>query len=153
MSIEKVRAYLTALGYEDRIVEFAENSATVELAAKAAGVEPARIAKSLAFRVGERVILVVCAGDTRIDNRKFKTSFGAKPSMLSFEKVEELIGYAVGGVCPFAVNEGVEIFLDEGLLRFDVVLPAAGSDNSCVRVSPAELERLSKANGWVDVCR
>ena len=152
-TIEKVRAYLAERGVADRILEFEVSSATVELAAKAAGVEPARIAKSLSFLVNGRGILVVFAGDARVDNQKFKAVFHTKAKMLSADQTLELIGHAVGGVCPFALNEGVEVYLDESLRRFETVFPACGSSNSAIELSPVELEELSAAKAWVDVAK
>ncbi|CAK7021549.1 MAG: hypothetical protein PEGG_00884 [Paraeggerthella hongkongensis] len=153
MAIDKVRTFLEERGMEDRVLEFETSSATVDLAAAAVGCEAARIAKTLSFRVGDRVVLVVAAGDARIDNPKFKAQFGAKPKMLKAEEAEPLIGHAVGGVCPFAVNEGVEVCLDESLRRFDVVYPAAGNAASAVRLTPDELERCASPCAWVDVCK
>lgn len=152
MSIEKVRAYFRRFGMEDRILEFPVSSATVELAAQALGVEGARIAKTLSFKLGERVLLVVCAGDTRVDNRRYKERFGGKAKMLTHDEAAELIGHAVGGVCPFAVPETVEVYLDESLRRFQTVYPAAGSSNSAIEMSMEELERFSGGT-WVDVCK
>lgn len=153
MSIERVREFFRSKGMEDRILEFDVSSATVELAAEAVGCEPQRIAKSLAFHVGDRVVLVVCAGDAKINNQKYKAQFQTKAKMLAYEEAEPLIGYPVGGVCPFAVNEGVEVYLDESLRRFDTVYPAGGSANSAVKLTIPELEALSGAGGWVDVCK
>ena len=153
MSIEKARAHLKKHGLEDRIQEFTVSSATVALAAQALHCEPARIAKSLSFEKGESAILVIAAGDARIDNPKFKQRFGMKAKMLSAEKVEPLIGHGVGGVCPFGVNEGVEIYLDESLRRFETVYPAAGTPSSAVHLTLEELERASEALGWVDVTK
>ena len=154
MSIERVKAYLAERNMADRIQEFAASSATVELAAKAVGVAPARIAKTLSFKLGEdRVLLVVAAGDAKVDNGRYKMAFGGKAKMLTAEEALERVGHAVGGVCPFAVNEGVEVYLDESLRRFQTVFPAAGSANSAVELTPEELERLSEAQGWVDVCK
>lgn len=152
MSIERVRAYLGARGMEDRIREFPVSSATVELAAQALGVEPARIAKTLSFKLGERVILIVAAGDARVDNPRYKAEFGGKAKMLTPQEAEELVGHRVGGVCPFAVNPGVEIRLDQSLRRFDVIYPAAGSANSAVVLNCQELEELTGGT-WVDVCK
>ena len=151
MSIERVRAYFTELGIEGRIREFDQSSATVELAAKAVGVEPARIAKTLSFMVGETPTLIVFAGDARVDNKRYKQRFHTKAKMLSHEDAARLVGHAVGGVCPFAVNEGVEVWLDESLRRFGTVFPACGSSNSAIELTIPELERYSKALGWVDV--
>lgn len=153
MSVEKVRAYLTPYGVTQRIRELEVSSATVELAAAALGVAPARIAKTLSFKVGERPILVVAAGDARIDNGKYKHFFGVKAKMLTPEEAVERIGHAVGGVCPFGVKEGVEVYLDRSMDRFETVLPAAGSSNSCIELTLPELEKFSGAKGWVDVCK
>ena len=153
MSIEKVRGFLRVRGMEDRVIEFDVSSATVALAAEALGVPGERIAKSLAFLVGERAVIVVAAGDRRIDNPKFKAAFGTKAKMLTPEQTLALTGHAVGGVCPFAVNDGCRVFLDESLRRFDTVYPAAGSASSAVRLTPAELEELTGSPGWVDVCK
>ena len=153
MSIEKVKAYFAEYGMEDRILEFPVSSATVELAAQALNCEPKRIAKTLSFRVGEQAILVVAAGDTRVDNAKYKNRFGVKAKMLSHEEAAEMIGHAVGGVCPFAVKEGVAVYLDESLKRFPTVFPAAGSSNSAIELTIAELETYSRFTAWVDVCK
>lgn len=151
MSIERVRAHLAQYGLDERIREFDTSSATVELAAAAVGVEPARIAKTLSFMVGQTPTLVVFAGDARINNQAFKATFHTKAKMLSAEQAAELVGHAVGGVCPFGVNPGVEVYLDESLRRFDTVWPAAGSSNSAVELTCDELERASGSRGWVDV--
>lgn len=153
MSIERVRHYLAKWGVEDRIQEFSVSSATVELAALAVGVEPARIAKSLSFKLDERTIIVVAAGDAKVDNGKYKAAFGGKAKMLTADEVVERIGHAVGGVCPFAVNDGVEVYLDSSMRRFETVYPAAGSSNSAIELNCDELERFSGAAGWVDVCK
>lgn len=153
MSIEKVREYFKSLGIDNRIKEFNESSATVELAAHALGCGPERIAKTLSFRVKDDCILIVTAGDVKIDNPKYKTQFGAKASMLKFDEAEEFIGHAVGGVCPFAVNEGVKVYLDESLKRFETVFPACGSSNSAIELTIAELEKYSGFIAWVDVCK
>ena len=153
MSIEKVKAYFAEYGMEERILEFPVSSATVELAAQALNCEPKRIAKTLSFRVGEQAILVVAAGDTRVDNAKYKNRFGVKAKMLSHEEAAEMIGHAVGGVCPFAVKEGVAVYLDESLKRFPTVFPAAGSSNSAIELTIAELETYSRFTAWVDVCK
>ena len=153
MSIEKVKAYFAEYGMEDRILEFPVSSATVELAAQALNCEPKRIAKTLSFRVGEQAILVVAAGDARVDNAKYKNRFGVKAKMLSHEEAAEMIGHAVGGVCPFAVKEGVAVYLDESLKRFPTVFPAAGSSNSAIELTIAELENYSRFTDWVDVCK
>lgn len=153
MSIERVREYFTAKGVADRILEFDVSSATVELAAQALGCEGKRIAKTLSFHVEDRVVLIVAAGDAKIDNPKYKAEFHAKAKMLSFEEAESLIGHAVGGVCPFAVNDGVEVFLDESLKRFETVFPACGSSNSAIELTISELEDLSGFTKWIDVCK
>ncbi len=153
MSIEKVKSYFAEYGMENRILEFPVSSATVELAAQALNCEPKRIAKTLSFRVGEQAILVVAAGDARVDNAKYKNRFGVKAKMLSHEEAAEMIGHAVGGVCPFAVKEGVAVYLDESLKRFPTVFPAAGSSNSAIELTIAELENYSRFTAWVDVCK
>ncbi|MBM6683453.1 YbaK/EbsC family protein [Collinsella intestinalis] len=153
MAIERVRAYFAEEGIADRILEFDTSSATVELAAAAVGCEPARIAKTLSFRVGDRVALIVAAGDARIDNPKFKAQFHCKAKMLSADEAEELIGHAVGGVCPFAVNEGCDVYLDESLRRFETVFPACGSSNSAIELTCEELDRYAHPVAWVDVCK
>mgnify|MGYP000876619406 CR=1 FL=1 len=153
MSIEQVREYLAARGIADRILEFDVPCATVEQAAQALSCEHGRVAKTLSFRVGNRIILVVAAGDTRVSNAKFKAQFGRRPSMLTHEEAETLIGHAVGGVCPFAVNPGVEIYLDVALRRFATVFLACGSSNSLIELTISELEEIANINGWVDVCQ
>lgn len=153
MAIEKVKTYFAELGRAGDVLEFDTSSATVELAAAAVGCEPARIAKTLSFAVGDRVALVVCAGDARIANPKFKAQFATKPRMLPAEEAEPRIGHAVGGVCPFAVNEGCDVYLDESLRRFDVVHPACGSSNSAIALTPDELAAYTPGSQWVDVCK
>ncbi|HOO33911.1 MAG TPA: YbaK/EbsC family protein [Thermotogota bacterium] len=153
MAIEKVRKHFEQWGITNRIREFNVSSATVELAAQALGCKPERIAKSLTFKVGETPVLIVAAGDARIDNQKYKTRFSGKAKMLKPAEVEELIGHAIGGVCPFGVNEGVAVYLDESLKRFDTVFPACGSSNSAVELSLEELERYSGYREWIDVCK
>lgn len=153
MSIERARAYLRQFGLEERILEFPVSSATVELAAEAVGCEPARIAKTLSFLVEEKAILIVAAGDAKIDNSRYKAHFHTKARMLSPEQVTELVGHAVGGVCPFGVNEGVRVFLDESLKRFETVYPACGSSNSAIAMTIEELEKYSGYESWVDVCK
>lgn len=153
MSIEKVRAYFKEQGIEDKIQEFEVSSATVELAAQALGCEPERIAKSITFQAGDRIIMIVTAGDQKIDNPKYKAQFGTKAKMLAGEEAEDLIGHAVGGVCPFAVNEGVEIYLDESLKRFETVFPACGSSNSAAEFTIPELEKYTNYLEWIDVCK
>ena len=153
MSIDKVKAYFRTLGMEDRVMEFDVSSATVELATQALGCEPGRIAKSLSFAAGDRVLLIIAAGDVRIDNAKYKAAFGTKAKMLTPDEVTEKIGHSVGGVCPFAVNDGVEIFLDESLRRFETVFPACGSASSAIELTIPELERYTASPVWTDVCR
>ena len=153
MAIEKVRSYFEKVGIADRIQEFDVSSATVALAAKALGCEECQIAKTLSFYGNEKVILIVTSGDAKIDNAKFKSTFSMKAKMLSFDDAESLIGHAVGGVCPFAVNDGVEIFLDESLRRFNNIYPACGSSNSAICLTIDELEKYSSFLSWVDVCK
>ena len=153
MAIEKVKEYFAGFGIADRVREFDVSSATVELAAAALGCEPCRIAKTMSFFVGENPILIVTAGDVKIDNGKYKARFGTKATMLKFEEVEPTIGHAVGGVCPFAINDGVAVYLDESLKRFETVFPACGSSNSAIELSIPELEKFSGFSEWVDVCK
>lgn len=153
MTIEKVRDFFKAFNMEERIQEFAVSSATVELAAQALNCEPCRIAKSLAFIADEKPILVVAAGDARIDNGKYKAQFSCKAKMLSPQQTLELIGHAVGGVCPFALKDGVIVYLDESLRRFTTVFPACGSSNSAIELTIPELETCSGYREWVDVCK
>lgn len=153
MSSEKARLHLEKYGLSDRIREFSQSSATVELAAQALGCEPALIAKSLTFSVNGEPVMIVAAGDVKIDNAKFKAKFGVKAKMLSPEEVSEQIGHAVGGVCPFGINGGVEIYLDESMKRFERVFPACGSANSAVELSIPELEKCSEYKEWIDVCK
>lgn len=153
MAIERVREYFRKYGMEGRIQEFDVSSATVELAAAALHCEPQRIAKTLSFMVDGHAILVVAAGDAKIDNRGYKARFGTKAKMLSFDEAENLVGHAVGGVCPFAVNEGVDVYLDISLKRFETVFPACGSGNSAIELTIPELEEYSGYVDWVDVCK
>ncbi|MBQ9392450.1 MAG: YbaK/EbsC family protein [Oscillospiraceae bacterium] len=155
MSVEKVREYLARYGMADRIREFDTSSATVELAARALGVEGRRIAKTLSFKVGEGAVLVVAAGDAKVDNGKFKQCFGVKAKMLTAEEAVALVGHAVGGVCPFALPQGVRTYLDVSLRRFDTVFPAAGSSASAAEMTCEELERCCGDSfvAWVDVCK
>ena len=153
MSIERVKGYFASVGPADRVREFDVSSATVELAALALGCEGKRIAKTLSFMGPAGPLLVVAAGDARIDNPKFKAQFGLKAKMLTPEQAVELVGHAVGGVCPFAVNEGVEVWLDESLKRFETMFPACGSSNSAIELTIPELERYAAPKGWVDVCK
>ncbi|MDY3928569.1 MAG: YbaK/EbsC family protein [Clostridia bacterium] len=153
MSIEKVRKYFKEKGIEERIREFDCSSATVALAAQALHCDENRIAKTLSFHVGEKIVLVVAAGDAKIDNQKYKAFFGTKAKMLSYDEAEPLIGHAVGGICPFAVNPGVETYLDVSLKRFDTIFPACGSSNSAIELTLKELEELSGFKSWIDVCK
>lgn len=154
MSIERVRAYFQELGREGDILEFPVSSATVELAAQAAGVIPARIAKTLSFLVDDGCVLIVAAGDAKIDNPKYKAMFHTKAKMLTPEQAQEMTGHAVGGVCPFGVtNPDVTTYLDVSLKRFDIVYPAAGNAASAVRLTCDELSELSNSAGWIDVCK
>lgn len=153
MAIERVRAYFRELGIEEKVQELEESSATVELAAAALGTEPGRIAKTLSFMVNESPILIVTAGDVKIDNAKYKKFFGAKAKMLTPQQAEELIGHAVGGVCPFAINAGVTVYLDESLKAYETVYPACGSSNSAIELNMEELEKYSLSTAWIDVCK
>lgn len=153
MSVERVKEYFRRAGIADRIREFDVSSATVDLAAQALHCENCRIAKTLSFHLEDKVILIVAAGDAKIDNRKYKGRFGKKAKMLAYDEAEPLVGHAVGGVCPFAVNEGVEVYLDESLKRFDTLFPACGSSNSAIELTIPELEKYSRYKDWVDVCR
>ena len=153
MSIEKVKAYFSQYGIANRVREFEVSSATVELAAQALNCEPCRIAKTLSFMVDGHAVLIVTAGDAKIDNPKYKAQFGTKAKMLTPDEAETLIGHAVGGVCPFAVNEGVTVYLDNSLKRFETVFPACGSSNSAIELTIAELEKYSGFTSWVDVCK
>ena len=153
MAIEKVKAFFQQYGMEGRIREFDVSSATVKLAAEALHCEPCRIAKTLSFMVDGSPILIVAAGDVKIDNPKYKAQFGTKAKMLTPEEAIELVGHAVGGVCPFAVNEGVTIYLDRSLQRFETVFPACGSASSAIELTIPELEKYSKSTGWIDVCK
>ena len=153
MSIEKVRKHFETLGIDNRIMIFDVSSATVELAAAALNCQPCRIAKTLSFSLADEAILIVTAGDARIDNQKYKAKFGAKAKMLAAEESGRLVGHAVGGVCPFAVNDGVRVFLDVSLKRFDTVFPACGSSNSAIELTIDELQRYCDFEQWVDVCK
>lgn len=153
MSIEKVRKFMKEYGMDDKILEFPVSSATVELAAKALNTEGKRIAKSLSFLAHEKAVMIVTAGDGRIDNKKYKSEFSCKAKMLTPEQVDEMIGHSIGGVCPFAVNDGVEIYLDESLKRFQTVFPACGSSNSAIELTIPQLEELSGFVKWVDICK
>ncbi len=162
MSVQAVKEYLKQFNLDDKVEEFAQSSATVELAAEAAGVIPAMIAKTLTFKVGEKAVLIVTSGDAKIDNRKFKDTFATKAKMLTAEEVVEFTGHAIGGVCPYAIpNEitaenpdgNATIYLDEALKRYEQALPAAGSSNSCVRLTVEELVKSCPNATWVDVCK
>ena len=153
MAIERVKTYFKQYGMEEKIREFDVSSATVELAAAALSCEPARIAKTLSFMVNGHAILIVAAGDMKIHNHKYKGQFGTKAKMLTPEEAETLVGHAVGGVCPFAVNEGVEVYLDASLKRFETVFPACGSSNSAIGLTIPELEKYAVPVQWVDVCK
>ena len=153
MSVDTVRTYLSQYDFADRILEFDVSSATVELAAEAVGCEPGMIAKSLTFLVDDKAVMIIAAGDMKIDNAKYKAFFHTKAKMLTPDQVVDMIGHAVGGVCPFAVKEGVSVYLDESLKRFETVYPAAGSSNSAVRLSIADLEQCSGYLQWIDVCK
>lgn len=153
MSVENVKAYFKKYGIEEKIQEFEVSSATVELAAAALSCEPARIAKTLSFKVEDHAVLVVAAGDARIDNKKYKAQFSAKAKMLSPDEVQTMVGHAVGGVCPFAVKENVKVYLDVSLKRFETVFPACGSSNSAIELTIPEMEEYSGYLEWVDVCK
>lgn len=153
MAIDKVREYLKQFGRENDILEFDVSSATVLLAAKALNCDPERIAKTLSFKVEDRCVLIVTAGDVKIDNAKYKQQFNAKAKMLAYDEVEDLVGHGVGGVCPFGVKEDVEIYLDDSLKRFDTVFPACGSSNSAIELTIPQIEEYSRYKEWIDVCK
>ena len=153
MSIELVKEYVRGFGMEERVMEFEISSATVELAAQALNVKPERIAKTLSFRTEGGCILVVSAGDAKVDNQKFKSTFGFKARMLAPEEVLELVGHEIGGVCPFGIREDIPVYLDVSLKRFATIFPACGSKNSAIEVTCDELYRFSNAKGWVDACK
>lgn len=153
MAIENVKTYFRQFGMEEKVLEFAVSSATVELAAEALHCEPQRIAKTLSFLVAEQPVLIVAAGDAKVDNHKFKEQFATKAKMLSSDQVEEMVGHAVGGVCPFAVKDGVTVYLDVSLKRFETVFPACGSANSAIELTIPQLEQYSGYKEWVDVCK
>ena len=153
LGLEEAKRYLEDKGYGDRVKIFDVSSATVELAAIAVGTEPEKIAKSLTFMVDDQPVMVICAGDAKVNNSKYKGYFHKKAKMLSREEVNELIGHDVGGVCPFGRKEGVDVYLDESLKRFQIVYPACGSSNSAVELSLEELEALSSSKEWIDVCK
>lgn len=153
MSLEKVKQYFHEFGLEDRVKVLSQSSATVEAAAVAVGCEPARIAKTMSFFVGNEAILIVVAGDVKIDNKKYKEFFHQKAKMIPFDEVEKYVGHAPGGVCPFVIPEGVKVYLDVSLKRFEIVYPAAGTGNSPVELSVDELAKYSKMLEWIDVCK
>ena len=153
MSIEKVKSYFSTVGMASRVMELPVSSATVELAAQALGCEPSRIAKTLSFNVDDKAILVVTAGDARIDNKKYKAFFSRKAKFLTPDEVLQWVGHAIGGVCPFAINTGVEVYLDISLRRFEKVYPACGSSNSAIGLTIPELEHHSGFLSWVDICK
>lgn len=153
MSIERVKEYLKKFDYTNKIIELKQSSATVELAALALGCEGKQIAKTMSFDVNGNTILVLLAGDVKVDNAKYKQTFGVKAKMLGFDEVENRVGHKVGGVCPFGVNEGIKVYLDISLKRFDVVYPAAGNANSAVKLTIPELETCSGFESWVDVSK
>lgn len=153
MALEKVISYFDRVGLKDRVKVFEQSSATVELAALAVGCEPAHIAKTMSFLQGDKAILIVTAGDARIENKKYKALFHQKAKMIPWDDVENYIGHAPGGVCPFEIKEGVDTYLDVSLKRFETVYPAAGSDNSAVALSIEELEKHSNSLGWIDICK
>lgn len=153
MSLEKAKAYLESKGFLDHVIELRDLTATVQEAAAALGVEPAMIAKTMSFLQGEKTVLILTEGTAKVDNRKYKDTFHVKAKMIPFDEVEQYVGHAPGGVCPFGINEGVEVYLDESLRQFEVVYPAAGNDHSAVKLTISELEKVAGAKGWVDVCK
>ena len=153
MSLEKAKEYLAEKGYADHVIELEDSSATVQLAAQALGVAPGMIAKTMSFLIGEEAILILTEGTAKVDNRKYKDTFHMKAKMIPFEEVENWIGHAPGGVCPFGIKEGIKVYLDESLKQFDTVYPAAGNDHSAVKLTIAELEEVAGAVGWVNVCK
>ena len=153
MSLEKAENYLKEAGFLDHVIELKESTATVALAAEALGVEPGMIAKTMSFLQGEQPVLILTEGTAKVDNRKYKDTFHVKAKMIPFDEVEQYIGHAPGGVCPFGINDGIAVYLDESLKKFDTVYPAAGNDHSAVKLTIAELEAVAGAEGWVDVCK
>ena len=153
MSLEKAEKYLEDRGMQDRVIRLEESTATVAEAAEALGVEPGMIAKTMSFLQDGQAVLILTEGTARIDNRKYKDTFHIKAKMIPFEEVEEIIGHAPGGVCPFGVKEGIKVYLDESLKRFDTVYPAAGNDHSAVRLTIEDLENAVDSEGWIDVCK
>lgn len=153
MSVEAVKKYFSGFGIEDRVLEFEQSSATVELAAIAVGCEADRIAKSISLLLDGKPIIIVVSGESKIDNKKYKECFHAKAKMIPFDEVEQYVGHAPGGVCPFAVKPDVTVYLDESLKKFETVYPAAGSSNSAIELNMEELEKYAASSGWVDVCK
>lgn len=153
MSLEKAKAYLESKGFLDHVIEMQDSTATVVMAAEALGVEPGMIAKTMSFLQGEKPILILTEGTAKVDNRKYKDTFHVKAKMIPFDEVEKTIGHAPGGVCPFGINEGVDVYLDESLKKYDIVYPAAGNDHSAVKLTIPELEQIAGAAGWVNVCK
>ena len=153
MSFEKAQAYLEKKGLKDHIIELEESSATVPLAAQALGVEPGMIAKTMSFLQGEKAVLILTEGTARIDNRKYKDTFQIKAKMIPFEEVEAIVGHAPGGVCPFGIQDGIDVYLDESLKQYDTVYPAAGNDHSAVKLTIPELEQATDYVKWIDVCK
>ena len=153
MSLENVKDYFRKYGIEERIKEFETSSATVELAAQAIGCKPEHIAKTLSFKKEDKAILIVVSGDAKIDNSKYKTKFNTKAKMLNIDEVEEMVGHKVGGVCPFAIKENVDVYLDNSLKRFATIYPACGSSNSAIELTIDELEKYSNFREWIDVCK
>lgn len=153
MSIEKGREYFRQFGMEEKILEFSVSSATVELAAQALGVEGARIAKTLSFMVGEQPVLILMAGDVKVDNPKYKAVFHTKAKMMTPEQLEEYVGHQIGGVCPFGIKDGVDVYLDESLKRFNTVFPACGSSNSAIELTIPQLEEFSRFKEWINVSK
>lgn len=153
MSLEKAKAYLDSKGFLDHVIEMDVSTATVAMASEALGVEPGMIAKTMSFLQGEKPVLILTEGTAKVDNRKYKDTFHVKAKMIPFDEVEKIIGHAPGGVCPFGIQDGVEVYLDESLKKFDIVYPAAGNDHSAVKLTILELEQVAGAAGWVDVCK
>lgn len=153
MSYEKAIKDLEQKGYADHVIEFEQSTATVEMAAQTLGVEPGMIAKTMSFQQKEKVILILTEGSARIDNKKYKNTFHVKAKMIHFDEVEEKIGHAPGGVCPFGIYDGIDVYLDESLKKYEIVYPAAGNDHSAVKLTIPELEEVSGSKGWVDVCK
>lgn len=153
MSLEKAKAYLDSKGFLDHVIEMDVSTATVAMASEALGVEPGMIAKTMSFLQGEKPVLILTEGTAKVDNRKYKDTFHVKAKMIPFDEVEKIIGHAPGGVCPFGIQDGVEVYLDESLKKFDIVYPAAGNDQSAVKLTILELEQVAGAAGWVDVCK